>query len=111
VDAARLHQITVISPMLLDHSAQARAGAGYDKASFAFDFDTGQATCPQGNTSSTWTTARQRDTDAIVVSWATSTCGPCPVRQACTTGKRRHITIPSRELHEALIAAIQTTLS
>jgi transposase len=107
VAAARDHDITVISPMLLDHSAQARAGTGYDKASFTFDFDTAKAICPQGNTSSTWTTARQRDSDAIVVSWATSTCGPCPVREACTTGKRRHITIRSRELHEALTTARQ----
>jgi transposase/IS5 family transposase len=105
VEATRLHDITVISPMLLDYSAQARAGAGYDKASFTYDFDTTQATCPQGKTSSTWTAARQHDTDAIVVSWATSTCRPCPVRAACTTGKRRHITIRSRELHEALAQA------
>ena len=107
VQAARLHGITLIAPMLLDHSAQARAGAGYDKASFTYDFDTHQALCPQGNTSSTWTTARQHDTDAIVVSWATTTCGPCPVRAACTTGKRRHITIRSRDLHEALTHARQ----
>jgi transposase/IS5 family transposase len=105
VDAARRHDVTVISPMLLDHSAQARAGAGYDKASFTYDFDTNQATCPQGKPSSTWTTARQHNTDAIVVSWASTTCGPCPVRAACTTGKRRHITIRSRELHEALTTA------
>jgi transposase len=107
VQAARDHDITVISPMLLDHSAQARAGTGYDKASFTFDFDTAKATCPQGNTSSTWTTARQRDIDTIVVSWATTACGPCPVRESCTTGKRRHITIRSRELHEALTTARQ----
>jgi transposase len=105
VTAARSHDIVVVSPMLADHSAQARAAAGYDKASFTYDFETSQATCPQGQTSSTWTTCRQRDLDAIVVSWAVSTCGPCPVRDLCTTGKRRHITIRSRELHEALATA------
>ncbi|MCA1681799.1 MAG: transposase, partial [Actinobacteria bacterium] len=47
----------------------------------------------------------QHDTEAIVVSWATTAGGPCPVRELCTRGKRRHITIRSRELHEALAAA------
>jgi transposase len=105
VTAARIHDIVIVSPMLLDHSTQARAGAGYDKAAFTFDFQTRQATCPQGQSSSTWTTCRQRDLDAIVVSWAVTTCGPCPARELCTSGKRRHITIRSRELHEALAAA------
>jgi hypothetical protein len=105
VAAARLHGLTLVSPMLLDHSAQARAGAGFDKAAFTFDFDTHQATCPQGATSSTWTACRQHDTDAIVVSWPITTCRPCPVRELCTSGKRRHITIRSRELHEALATA------
>lgn len=40
-----------------------------------------------------------------LVSWATTACGPCPVRELCTRGKRRHITIRSHELHEALTAA------
>ena len=92
--------------MLLDHSA-------HDKAEFAFDFDFDfqQATCPQGATSSSWTTCRQQDTEAIVVSWPVSACQHCPVRELCTSGKRRQITIRSRELHEALrdARAKQTT--
>jgi transposase len=104
-DTARLFGVTLVSPMLLDHSPQARAGAGYDKAAFAFDFDTQRATCPQGATSSTWTACRQRDTDTIVVSWSKNTCTPCPARSLCTSGRRRQITIRSRELHEALHAA------
>jgi transposase len=109
--AARVFGITLVTPMLLDHSAQARAGAGYDKTAFTIDFDRHQATCPQGATSTSWTTARQHDTDAIVVSWPINTCQPCPVRQLCTTGTRRQITIRSRELHHALrdARAEQTT--
>ena len=37
IDAARVFGITLVSPLRLDTSAQARAGAGYDKAAFAFD--------------------------------------------------------------------------
>lgn len=101
-DTARLFGVTLVSPMLLDHSAQARAGAGYDKAAFTVDFDLHQATCPQGATSSSWSTCRQHDTDAIVIKFAAATCGPCPVRQSCTSGTRRQLTIRSRQLHQAL---------
>jgi transposase len=105
VAAARLHGITLISPMLLDHSAQARAGAGYDQASFTIDFDAEQATCPQGATSSSWSPASQRGTDAIVVSWSTTTCKPCPVKALCTKGSRRHLSIRPRQEHQALADA------
>lgn len=101
-DTARRFGVTLVSPMLLDHSAQARAGAGYDKAAFTVDFDLHQATCPQGATSSSWTTCRQHDTDATVIKFAAATCGPCPVRQSCTSGTRRQLTIRSRQLHQAL---------
>ena len=64
--------------MLLDTSAQARAGAGYDKAAFAVDFDTRQATCPQGVASSSWNPCRQRHDEAIVVSWPKTACTALP---------------------------------
>jgi hypothetical protein len=105
IHAARIFGITLVSPMLLDSSAQARAGAGYDKAAFAFDFDARQATCPQGVASSSWTPCRQRHDEAIVVSWPSTACAPCPARQLSTSGRRRQVTIRPRELHEALASA------
>jgi hypothetical protein len=101
VAAARLHGITLVSPMLLDHSTQARAGAGYDQAWFTIDFDAQQATCPQRATSSSWSPARQRDTDAIVVSWPATTCKPCPAKALCTKGPGRHLSIRPRQEHQA----------
>ena len=105
IHAARVFGITLVSPLRLDNSAQARAGAGYDKAAFAFDFDARQATCPQGIASSSWNPCRQRRDEAIVVSWPATACAPCPARQLCTSGRRRQITIRPRELHEALASA------
>jgi hypothetical protein len=49
------HGIDLIAPLPADNSAQARAGSGYDRASFTFDFDARPATCPQGKTSTCWT--------------------------------------------------------
>ncbi|MGH3402713.1 MAG: IS1182 family transposase [Streptosporangiaceae bacterium] len=105
VHAARTFGITLVSPLLLDTSAQARAGAGYAKAAFSIDFDARQATCPQGTASSSWSPYRKNEGEAIVVSWPKSACMPCPARQLCTSGRRRQITIRPRELHEAVAAA------
>ena len=58
VHAARTFGITLVSPVRLDSSVQARAGAGYDKAAFSAGFDARQATCPQGTASSSWNPCR-----------------------------------------------------
>jgi hypothetical protein len=105
VHAARAFGITLVSPARLDSSAQARAGAGYDKAAFSVDFDARRATCPQGTASSTWNPCRQHQDEVTAVSWPKSACAPCPARQLCTSGQRRQITIRPRDLHEALAAA------
>jgi transposase len=99
--------VTMVTPALLDHCAQARASAGFDKTAFAIDFDTRQVTCPQGHTSSSWSPASQHGTDVIVVKFRTTTCGPCPMRAQCTTAKRggRQLTFHPRDLHHALAQA------
>ena len=104
VGAQATFGITLVTPVLLDHSAQARAKAGFAAAAFTIDWDNQQATCPQGRTSSCWSPASQRGTDAIVVKFAGTTCRPCPVRDQCTTAKRggRQLTLHPRPLHEAL---------
>ena len=102
--------ITLVTPMLADTSAQARAGAGFDRAAFAIDFDARQATCPQGQASSFWNPVTQRGTDTIVITFAKGTCGPCPVRELCTTSAsgRRQLTVHPREIHQAQLAARTT---
>jgi transposase len=97
--------IALIGPLLADTSAQARAGAGYARADFTIDYDNRTVTCPQGNTSSSWTPCTQRGKDAIVVHFSAAGCGPCPARTLCTTGKRRQLTLPPRDLAEAQAAA------
>jgi hypothetical protein len=95
--------VELITPLLGDHSPQAKTGAGFDRASFSIDFDREQATCPQGHTSSSWNPVRQRGTDTIVISFSTTTCGPCPVREQCTISRkqRRQLTVHPHEVHTA----------
>ena len=105
--AATTYGLTLVTPALLDQSAQARAGTGYDKTAFTIDFDTRQVTCPQGRTSACWSPATQRGTDVIMVKFAGTTCRPCPAQTQCTTAKRggRQLTFYPRDLHHALAQA------
>ncbi|MGH3803596.1 MAG: transposase, partial [Pseudonocardiaceae bacterium] len=102
--------ISLVTPMLADTSPQARAGAGYDRSAFAIDFDAQQATCPHDHTSSHWNPVRQRGTSTIVITFAASTCGPCPVRAQCTTSasRRRQLTVHPRDVHQAQLATRAT---
>jgi len=111
-DSLRRWGVTLISPLLADQSRQAKAGAGYDRAGFTIDFDTEQARCPQGKTSTWWNTVTQRGTDAIVIKFAAGTCRDCPVREQCTRSVSprvgRQLTVPPREVHDVQLAARAT---
>lgn len=106
VAAKTKHDITLVTPLLADRSRQARAGEGYAREDFAFDYDTRTATCPNGRVSSTWTDCVQKGTPKIVATFSASVCGPCPVKHLCTTGQRgrRQLTVPPREVHELQLA-------
>jgi transposase len=104
VSALTRHGIALIGPLLADPSAQARAGNGYARADFTIDYDTRTVTCPQGRQATSWTPCTQYGKDNIVVTFATSDCGPCPARTQCTTGRRRQLTLLPRALAEAQTA-------
>ena len=112
VDSMRRWGVTLISPLLADQSRQAKAGGGYDRACFTIDFDTEQARCPQGKTSTWWSPATQRGTDAIVIKFAAATCRGCPVRDQCTRSVSprvgRQLTVPAREVYQTQLAARAT---
>ena len=99
--------IELISPLQADNSRQARAGAGYDRSRFSIDFDARRATCPQGRSSSWWDPVTLGGTDKIVIKFAPRTCRDCPVREQCTTSQQggRQLTVPTREVHHAQLAA------
>src|SRR5271169_5579260 len=80
VSEAARHGIALIGPLLADTSAQARAGEGYARADFTIDYGNRTVTCPQGNTSASWTPCTQRGNDAIVVHFSAASCGPCGTR-------------------------------
>ncbi|WP_326791283.1 IS1182 family transposase [Streptomyces sp. NBC_00841] len=101
--AHRVHSITLLGPVVPDHSHQAKSGAGFDKAAFAIDWDRCQATCPQGTVSREWRPLHISGHNYIQVKFDKATCLACPVRPQCTkavSGPRSLALLPTRELHE-----------
>ncbi|WP_331749462.1 IS1182 family transposase (plasmid) [Streptomyces sp. NBC_00984] len=106
--AAALKQGTrMVTPVLLDHSAQAKAHAGFDKSAFIIDWRARQVRCPAGKTSAHWNPVKQHGTDTIVITFGVRTCRPCPFRDQCTSSAkgRRMLTLRPREPEEALTQA------
>jgi hypothetical protein len=100
--AQRLYGITLLGPVVPDHSWQAQEGTGFDKSAFTIDFDHQVATCPQGATSRHWGPLRIKGCDYIQVVFDAATCRACPVRAGCTTatdGPRALALLP-QPLHE-----------
>ncbi|MFJ9682923.1 IS1182 family transposase [Streptomyces sp. NPDC101194] len=107
VTAAAREGIAVITPLLADHSHQARAAEGFDKSAFRIDWTTRQVRCPERCTSTGWYPAQQHGRDAIVIEFARPDCGACPSHDKCTTAARgnRMLTLRPREPHETVTAA------
>ncbi|MCA1673097.1 MAG: hypothetical protein LC799_13170, partial [Actinobacteria bacterium] len=99
VDSLRRWGITLVSSLLADQSRQARTGAGSDRAGFTIDFDTQQARCPQGKTSTWWSPATQRGTDAIVIKFAADTCRACSTRPPGPSWPASLLDAPVGEVH------------
>ncbi|MET8787489.1 transposase [Streptomyces sp. NPDC004589] len=101
--AQRVHGITLLGPVVPDHSHQAKSEAGFDKAAFTIDWDHRRATCPQGNLSREWRPLRISGHDYIRITFDKATCLACPVRPQCTdavSGPRSLALLPTRELHK-----------
>jgi transposase len=102
--------VDLVGPPRGDASWQARAGQGFEAARFAIDWTQQTATCPSGQTSSTWHEGKDgRGAEVIRINFAARVCGACPSREQCTTSsvKRRQLTIRPREAYEQLERARQ----
>jgi transposase len=107
VTAAAKDGIAMVTPLLADHSPQAKAAEGFAKNAFRIDWKARQARCPQGRTSTGWFPVTQHGHSAIVVEFDRWDCRACPSQTQCTTAARgfRTLTLRPREIHETTAAA------
>jgi transposase len=108
VAAQETHGVDLLGPAPIDNHWQARAGEGFDAASFALDWATRRATCPQGHTSVKWSDTHDTHAQPIVnIRFARADCARCPCRGRCTRSARgpREITVRPEAQYLALRAA------
>lgn len=105
VSSRRDYDVSLCSPVREKVSWQAKAGQGFDLASFQIDWEKQIAICPHGQTSAEWRNRQQGDRKPVIqVRFPLAVCRACSVRSQCTkatTGGRAIAFLP-REQHEAL---------
>ncbi len=87
---------------------QTQVDGAYTIDQFAVDWDQQQVRCPQGHLSvAWWEHGGGQGSRPIIVEFDKHTCGPCPVRAACTRAKHtgRRLRLPPQDQYEALAAA------
>jgi transposase len=112
VDAGLLHSsqqeydIDLVGPTRPDVKWQAQENKGFAAGQFHIDWQTEQATCPEGRTSISWSPAiDNRHTEVIKIKFSIKDCQNCPSRGLCTHSTRyprRTITVRRQQEHHAL---------
>jgi transposase len=107
VGSLKTYGIALITPVLLNHSPQAKAQGGFATHDFTIDWDQEEAVCPAGKASATWNPVVQAGVPKTVVTFRAADCIPCPFKDQCTSAKsnRRQISLHPREMAEALTQA------
>jgi transposase len=110
--AALLHsqkqyQIDLVGPVRGNPTWQAREGKGFGAADFAVEWEGCSVTCPNGKQSCRWRETEADGRPVIKVFFDAADCRECPDRPQCTrsTTIGRSLTLPAREVYEALKAA------
>ncbi|OUL36096.1 DDE transposase [Nostoc sp. T09] len=105
VESHQVHQISLIGPVAIDTSWQAKLKTGFDVSAFVIDWDEKVAICPQGNSSRLWRKARDCNYNPLIeIIFDRKTCAVCPLRNLCTSSATaaRKIKLRPREQFEAL---------
>lgn len=91
-------KIELMGPVSVDSSGKPE---GYRQSDFELDFETQQATCPQGKTSAVWYERPQPDGHVGAEIQFREQCTGCPVRAQCAPGKSGR-TLRVNPYHEEL---------
>jgi transposase len=106
VSSQQEYGVDMIGPTRLDYRWQAKAGEGFAAGDFRIDWESEQATCPEGRTSTSWSPAVDRGHNEVIkIKFSKKECGACASRSRCTQGTRRSLTVRPREQYLALGAA------
>lgn len=106
VESNQAYQVSLVGPVAVDTSWQAKLKTGFDVSAFVIDWDKQVAICPQGNSSRLWRTARDCNHNPLIeIVFERKTCAACPVRNLCTSSATaaRKIKLRPRDEYQALV--------
>ena len=83
VTSHECYQVELLGPVSEPQAWQKETG--YTVLAFDIDWDNEQVQCPQGNKNASWHTYD----NTVRVAFSATDCQACPVREACTRGKKR----------------------
>lgn len=114
VDAEQLvnsqlqYQIDLFAPAPQDQSWQARTAGGIEQSQFQIDWDKQEVTCPQGQVARQWHKSYSNSKKPLSrIKFEVESCQNCDLRENCTQGQSRNLTLLPRAEYEALQAARQ----
>lgn len=103
VNTKRDYGVDLVGPTRRNYHWQARAGMGFDAASFTVDWDRKKLTCPEGHKSESWSpVVDNRHNDVIKIKFSIKDCRSCPSHARCTQGSRRGVTLRPQAQYTAL---------
>jgi transposase len=107
-DSQHEHGIDLFGPTRPDTSWQAQSKDGLDMMQFAVDWEAQSVTCPADQRSVVWAEGlSQYGTPVIRVHFSPAACPACELRQRCTRGLKRGLTLRLQAVHETLQQARQ----
>lgn len=104
------HNVEVVGPVRPNVSWQAKVPGGYDLSQFTVDWEAQTVTCPQGQTSTTWTPAIDNWGNAgINVKFPHKVCRVCNFRSLCVRSQSepRKLRLRPQAEHQAIQAVRQ----
>nr|WP_272819094.1 transposase [Scytonema hofmannii] len=112
VESHENYQISVVGPVAMNRSWQAKLNTGFDVSAFIIDWDKQVVQCPMGSSSRIWRPTRDCNHNPLIeVVFDRKTCEKCPMRSDCTNAKTapRKIKLRPRAEFDARCGASPTT--
>jgi len=107
VESHQDYQVSLIGPVAVDTSWQAKSQTGFDVSTFMIDWEQQIVQCPQGHLSRLWRNSHDSHGNPLIeVVFDRHTCGACPVRNHCTSSAKapRKLKLRPQAEYQALTA-------
>jgi transposase len=107
VESHQDYQVSLIGPVAVDTSWQAKSQTSFDISTFIIDWEQQIVQCPQGHLSRLWRNSHDTNGNPLIeVVFDRHTCGACNVRHNCTSSScaPRKLKLRPQAEYEALAA-------